>query len=71
VFGGFAGVALLIAIVGVAGVLVVLLSVVAVWGQEKKAIVDPATEAAKASPASTSEVIERDVWADGGSSWRN
>ena len=33
--------------------------------------VDQATEAAKASPPSPVEVIERDVWADGGSSWRN
>jgi TPP-dependent pyruvate/acetoin dehydrogenase alpha subunit len=33
--------------------------------------VDAATEAAKASPPSTIEVIEKDVWADGGSSWRN
>ena len=33
--------------------------------------VDEATEAAKASPPSPLEVIERDVWADGGSSWRN
>ncbi len=33
--------------------------------------VDEASEAAKASPPSPLEVIERDVWADGGSSWRN
>lgn len=33
--------------------------------------VDEATEAAKASPPAPLEVIERDVWADGGSSWRN
>ena len=33
--------------------------------------VDEATEAAKASPPSGIEVIDRDVWADGGSSWRN
>jgi TPP-dependent pyruvate/acetoin dehydrogenase alpha subunit len=33
--------------------------------------VDEATEAAKASPPSPVEVIEKDVWADGGSSWRN
>jgi TPP-dependent pyruvate/acetoin dehydrogenase alpha subunit len=33
--------------------------------------VDEATEAAKASPPSGLEVIERDLWADGGSSWRN
>src|SRR5229473_115212 len=33
--------------------------------------VDEATEAAKASPPSPLDVIETDVWADGGSSWRN
>jgi len=33
--------------------------------------VDEATEAAKESPPSPLDVIERDVWADGGSSWRN
>jgi len=33
--------------------------------------VDEATETAKESPPSGLEVIERDVWADGGSSWRN
>ena len=33
--------------------------------------VDEATEAAKASPPSPVDVIGRDVWADGGSSWRN
>src|SRR3954463_9963275 len=33
--------------------------------------VDEATEAAKASPPSPVDVIEKDVWADGGSSWRN
>jgi len=33
--------------------------------------VDEATEAAKASPPSPIDVIEKDVWADGGSSWRN
>ncbi|MFL5293662.1 MAG: thiamine pyrophosphate-dependent dehydrogenase E1 component subunit alpha [Myxococcales bacterium] len=33
--------------------------------------VDEATEAAKTSPPSPVEVIEKDVWADGGSSWRN
>ena len=33
--------------------------------------VDEATEAAKESPPSPLEVIERDVWADGGSSWRS
>jgi acetoin:2,6-dichlorophenolindophenol oxidoreductase subunit alpha len=33
--------------------------------------VDEATEAAKASPPSPVDVIEKDMWADGGSSWRN
>jgi pyruvate dehydrogenase E1 component alpha subunit len=33
--------------------------------------VDEATEAAKASPPSPVDVVERDVWADGGSAWRN
>jgi pyruvate dehydrogenase E1 component alpha subunit len=33
--------------------------------------VDEATEAAKESPPSPLDVIERDVWADGGASWRN
>jgi len=33
--------------------------------------VDDATETAKASPPSPLEVIAKDVWADGGSSWRN
>jgi len=33
--------------------------------------VDEATEAAKLSPASPIDVVERDVWADGGSAWRN
>ena len=33
--------------------------------------VDEATEAAKASPAPTAEVLETDVWADGGAAWRN
>jgi pyruvate dehydrogenase E1 component alpha subunit len=33
--------------------------------------VDEATEAAKASPPATTEVIQTDVWSDGGSSWRN
>ncbi len=33
--------------------------------------VDEATEAAKASPPSPLEVIDRDLWADGGASWRN
>jgi pyruvate dehydrogenase E1 component alpha subunit len=33
--------------------------------------VDEATEAAKASPPSSVEVVEQDVWANGGSAWRN
>jgi pyruvate dehydrogenase E1 component alpha subunit len=33
--------------------------------------VDEATEAAKASPPSPVEVVEQDVWANGGSAWRN
>ncbi len=33
--------------------------------------VDEATEAAKASPAPGAEFLMSDVWADGGSSWRN
>jgi len=33
--------------------------------------VDEATETAKGSPPAPLEVIERDVWDDGGSSWRN
>jgi len=33
--------------------------------------VDQATEAAKASPPAPLEEIERDLWDDGGSSWRN
>ncbi len=33
--------------------------------------VDEATEAAKASPPSPLDVVEQDVWSDGGSAWRN
>jgi len=33
--------------------------------------VDRATEASKASPAPTAAVLETEVWADGGSAWRN
>ena len=33
--------------------------------------VDEATEAARASPPSPIDVIGKDVWADGGASWRN
>jgi acetoin:2,6-dichlorophenolindophenol oxidoreductase subunit alpha len=33
--------------------------------------VDEATEIAKASPAPSLEAIDKDVWADGGTAWRN
>jgi TPP-dependent pyruvate/acetoin dehydrogenase alpha subunit len=33
--------------------------------------VDEATEGAKASPPSSVDVVEHDLWADGGSAWRN
>jgi len=39
--------------------------------REARADVDAATEAAKAGPPPGPELLERDVWADGGSSWRN
>ena len=39
--------------------------------EDVKRRVDEATEAAKASPAPPADVIATDVWADGGSSWRN
>ena len=39
--------------------------------RESLAKVDEATEAAKASPPPTAEVLETDVWADGGAAWRN
>ncbi len=35
------------------------------------AAVDEATEIAKASPAPSLDVMETNLWADGGSSWRN
>jgi pyruvate dehydrogenase E1 component alpha subunit len=35
------------------------------------AIVDQATEEAKASPVPSLDAIETNLWADGGSSWRN
>jgi len=38
---------------------------------ETEAAVNAATEAAKASPPPSPDVIEKDVWADGGSAWRN
>jgi acetoin:2,6-dichlorophenolindophenol oxidoreductase subunit alpha len=34
-------------------------------------LVDEATEVARASPPPPLELIERDVWADGGAAWRN
>ena len=33
--------------------------------------VDRATETAKASPPPSAEILETELWADGGSSWRN
>jgi acetoin:2,6-dichlorophenolindophenol oxidoreductase subunit alpha len=33
--------------------------------------VNEATEAAKASPVPGLDVIEKDVWANGGAAWRN
>jgi hypothetical protein len=33
--------------------------------------VDEATATARASPPPSLEVIERQVWADGGAAWRN
>ena len=33
--------------------------------------VDEATETAKVSPAADPAIAELDVWADGGSAWRN
>jgi acetoin:2,6-dichlorophenolindophenol oxidoreductase subunit alpha len=33
--------------------------------------VDEATEGAKASPPSPVDIVDKDVWADGGSAWRN
>jgi pyruvate dehydrogenase E1 component alpha subunit len=33
--------------------------------------VDEATEGAKASPPSPVDVVEQDVWSDGGAAWRN
>jgi pyruvate dehydrogenase E1 component alpha subunit len=38
---------------------------------EVKRAVDEATEVAKASPVPPVELIGKDVWADGGSAWRN
>lgn len=39
--------------------------------QESKKIVDAATEACKASPAPSTDIIYTDVYADGGWAWRN
>ena len=33
--------------------------------------VDEATEAAKASPTPSLELVETDLWSDGSSTWRN
>ena len=38
---------------------------------EVDAAVDEATETAKASPIPSEDIIDRDVWADGGCAWRN
>jgi pyruvate dehydrogenase E1 component alpha subunit len=38
---------------------------------EIKAAVDEATETCKASPPASTDVIMKDVWADGGAAWRN
>ena len=46
-------------------------AVIAAMEQDVEAAVDHATEVAKASPTPSPELIETDVWADGGSSWRN
>ena len=39
--------------------------------QTVRTAVDEATETAKASPIPPFELIEKDVWADGGAAWRN
>jgi pyruvate dehydrogenase E1 component alpha subunit len=39
--------------------------------EEAQRAVDEATEVAKASPPSPVDVVEQDVWADGGSAWRS
>lgn len=46
-------------------------AVIAAMEADVMAEVDQATEIAKASPAPSPSVIETDVWADGGSAWRN
>jgi pyruvate dehydrogenase E1 component alpha subunit len=45
--------------------------VVTAMEDETITAVDEATETAKASPAPSTGVTETEVWADGGSSWRN
>jgi pyruvate dehydrogenase E1 component alpha subunit len=39
--------------------------------QEAKAMIDAATEEAKAAPPPDLDLADKDVWADGGSAWRN
>ncbi len=39
--------------------------------KEVEAEVDEATETARNSPAADVDVVDKDVWADGGSDWRN
>ncbi|MEE8515890.1 MAG: thiamine pyrophosphate-dependent dehydrogenase E1 component subunit alpha [Alphaproteobacteria bacterium] len=46
-------------------------TVITAMEDETIAAVDEATEAAKASPRPSTDVTETEVWADGGSSWRN
>ena len=46
-------------------------SAIAAIEDEVKRAVDDATEAAKSSPTPSLDLIERDVWADGGCAWRN
>ena len=38
---------------------------------ETKAEVDEATETARNAPPTPLELADKDVWADGGSAWRN
>jgi pyruvate dehydrogenase E1 component alpha subunit len=39
--------------------------------REVKALIDDATEKCKAAPPPPAEILETDVYADGGSAWRN
>ena len=39
--------------------------------QEVDAMIDAATEEAKSAPPPALELASKDVWADGGSAWRN